>query len=1340
MLTKEYRIPLPLTVDEYRIAQLYMIQKKSRNESSGKQSGVEIIKNEPYSGGPGGNGQYTFKVYHVGSHLPGWFRAILPKSALRVEEEAWNAYPYTRTIYRCPFVEKFKIDIETVYLPDAGTTDNVFDLATAELRTRIVDLINFVSDQPPSSDYHEDEDPIIYCSQRTGRGPLESNWLKQRSQGLGAGTDAGPVMCAYKLCRVEFKYWGMQSKIEKFIHDTALRRTMLRAHRQAWAWQDEWYGLSLTDIRNLEAETQRALAEKMAASSQDPLAPDDEEDDGSDVALSPQRAQGHCNSGSNSAQDSPRQQPPVAGTAFASSSDEAASAAAPTTSGHVAVAITPKLSSGSLFKQSSRGNSRERISRVSTVGSRSSKISWQSMENVDDASSGDEYYDAEETLIETQPPIMYSIKEEHDSRDVTGANHIGPQTDGKAGQPPVCQLSQPDFVNQKTAMLFLVLHGGTMLQGEADRNSVMSDISTLKNTFDSIIRSHYPSLIGRYVLKLVACPSFHLDALNMLASVSPRTGTAAVNLSLSGAGASQGSAVSQSEFFPISAVPLLATSSPAYGRALQTTASRANKAFLDFRLSDEGRGFCGQVCLIGDSVGALLGFDILSAAKDDGSGDRLTSADSLKRCSSDSHLGDEPGDHQNESDSQCSVSYPTHKLARNLSSPVPNIQLPRQSGTDLKDIRQSNSRTCSVTSTASGSLPPAPAAVSLPLFEFDVSDFFMLGSPIAEILAHRLIMLGKGGLQRPVCSQLYNLYHCSDPSAGRLEPLLDELFIDIDSVKIARYQRYPLGDGLSTSLLDTMQKIGKFASPSDGHFALSRKESNGSYASATSLDANIEYVAALARRWWGMKRLDYSLYCPEALEMFPTNSLPALFHASYWESTDVASFILRQLVQGEDVEPSGGENERVPKFLPSNPREKWLQTRSAIKTKNIAPNHRGNDCIVLEGQPQMLAARFMYGPLDMVTLSGEMVDVHIVKDTAQGEWIYMGSQMTDRYGRVSHQLPEGEQLPIGMYPVKMVVRGDHTFADLYLMVLPPNAGCVVFSIDGSFTASMSLMANNPKVRPGSVDVVRHWQDLGYIIVYVSARPDMQLRKMVGWLAQHNFPHGMVAFMDGLSADPLRQKACYLRTLLQETQLNVCAAYGSQKDISVYQAVGLPQEKIFAIGKVSKKVGGFAQVLSTGYAVHLQDLLSGPTRPRPCKSNARIFLQKSCFSLPAQRRKSYIRHKSATSSAASCGSGSDGHAGSSAGGSSDRERAAITVSQLGTTVIDAAAEGGLGTAAPPRGRSPHQRVPPPPAGAIVAATAAATAVATATSSGVGGGSMDRDVPASTRGSLSASTTV
>lgn len=38
---------------------------------------------------------------------------------------------------------------------------------------------------------------------------------------------------------------------------------MLRAHRQAWCWQDEYYGLTMEDIRRLEHETQLALKEKM---------------------------------------------------------------------------------------------------------------------------------------------------------------------------------------------------------------------------------------------------------------------------------------------------------------------------------------------------------------------------------------------------------------------------------------------------------------------------------------------------------------------------------------------------------------------------------------------------------------------------------------------------------------------------------------------------------------------------------------------------------------------------------------------------------------------------------------------------------------------------------------------------------------------------------------------------------------------------------------------------------------------------------------------------------------------------------------------------------------------
>lgn len=68
----------------------------------------------------------------------GWLKAILPKTALTFDEEAWNAYPYTKTRYTCPFVEKFYLEIETHYLSDNGCQENIFHLQGSDLRNRAV--------------------------------------------------------------------------------------------------------------------------------------------------------------------------------------------------------------------------------------------------------------------------------------------------------------------------------------------------------------------------------------------------------------------------------------------------------------------------------------------------------------------------------------------------------------------------------------------------------------------------------------------------------------------------------------------------------------------------------------------------------------------------------------------------------------------------------------------------------------------------------------------------------------------------------------------------------------------------------------------------------------------------------------------------------------------------------------------------------------------------------------------------------------------------------------------------------------------------------------------------
>lgn len=62
---------------------------------------------------------------------------------------------------------------------------------------------------------------------------------------------------------------------------------------------------------------------------------------------------------------------------------------------------------------------------------------------------------------------------------------------------------------------------------------------------------------------------------------------------------------------------------------------------------------------------------------------------------------------------------------------------------------------------------------------------------------------------------------------------------------------------------------------------------------------------------------------------------------------------------------------------------------------------------------------------------------------------------------------------------------------------------------------------------------RHWQELGFLIVYVTSRPDFQKMKVMAWLAEHNFPYGLVTFGNGISKDLQRHKTEFLRYLVND---------------------------------------------------------------------------------------------------------------------------------------------------------------------------------------------------------------
>ncbi|KAM8886329.1 membrane-associated phosphatidylinositol transfer protein 2-like isoform 5-T7 [Spinachia spinachia] len=1288
MLIKEYRIPMPMSVEEYRIAQLYMIQKKSREESCGEGSGVEILENKPYTDGPGGTGQYTHKVYHIGMHIPSWFRSILPKAALRVEEESWNAYPYTRTRYTCPFVEKFSIDIETYYKPDTGNQADVFNLSPLEKRQRSIDPIDIVTDPMSPHEYKAEEDTRLFKSAKTQRGPLQDDWIEEYNNNPGKT----PIMCAYKLCKVEFRYWGMQSKIERFIHDVGLRKVMVRAHRQAWCWQDEWYGLTMEDIRHLELETQLALATKMAQFSQAEEATE-----------------------ANGGAPSPDKDQEVKEAISSIEADEVVESS----SGEVLQAR------GVLTKQWSTSSRSSRSSKRGVSPSRHSLSEWrmQSIARDSEDSSDEEFFDAHEDLSDSEEVFPKEIAkwnsndlmDKMDAAEETPGELLKEMTvdyeratseerldemrgsvSGQTDSTPIPTItvtrhqsessSQPCLQPSKIHVLVLVLHGGNILDtGGGDQNSKQADVNTISTAFNTVMRVHYPVALGRIAIRLVPCPAICAEAFSLVSNLSPY-------------GYDEGCLSSSQDHIPLAALPLLATSAPQYQDAMAAVVVRANQVYTDFLKSLDGAAFSGQVCLIGDCVGGILGFDALCSSNQTVNESQNSSRRGSIVSGQDQDLLS-PGIIVNSGHGAAS---PTLEGTRHLSRS--NIDIPRASAADdtkrllprkgsdsstyepdtikqhqafLTSLHSSVLRSDTVSRRSSSSIMLDGSSQGK--FDFEVSDFFMFGSPLGLVLALRKTVIPTLDVAqlRPACQQVYNLFHPADPSASRLEPLLERKFHLMPPFNVPRYQRFPLGDGNSALLVETVQSNAQLLLDSGPPLSLRCQETisetcipvpvlnwqegclkatpatmesdvvqshggvfmDSSYpsspitgplsrgqrrASEVSIASQVSgmadsyttsNVANIAARWWGTKRLDFALYCPDALTAFPTVALPHLFHASYWESTDVVSFLLRQVMRHENSSILELDGKEVTEFTPSKPREKWLRKRTHVKIRNVTANHRVNDAVFTEDSQQVVAGRFMYGPLDMVTLAGEKVDLHIMTQPPSGEWVYFNTEVSNSSGRVSFVVPEDKRLGIGVYPVKMVVRGDHTFADSYLTVIPRGTEFVVFSIDGSFAASVSIMGSDPKVRAGAVDVVRHWQDLGYLIIYATGRPDMQKQRVVAWLSQHNFPHGIVSFCDGLVHDPLRHKANFLKSLT-ELHLKIFAGYGSTKDISVYTSIGLSPSHIYIVGRPSKKLQHQCQFITEGYAAHLSQL-EYSHRSRPAKSSsARMVLRKASFGVGA----------------------------------------------------------------------------------------------------------------------------
>lgn len=242
--------------------------------------------------------------------------------------------------------------------------------------------------------------------------------------------------------------------------------------------------------------------------------------------------------------------------------------------------------------------------------------------------------------------------------------------------------------------LFLVVHGGCGLQhGAIDQANHDIDFRTLKNTLEEVLNTHYHFARGRVTIKSIPTPNIGTKAYETLSSLSPAHNSTLLEHTQKSV---------PNFIFPISALPILATSDSTYSASLRQLVISANIIYQDFLESrNASRSFKGNVCILADSLGSVMVYDILSRSSE-GGGDPVLKAESSSNSS------------------PAATPFKPHPKPHPLS-------FHHQHSSD-----QPHSETSSVR------------------FMFDVCNLFMFGSPLGLILSHRQITGLKGNITTPL--------------------------------------------------------------------------------------------------------------------------------------------------------------------------------------------------------------------------------------------------------------------------------------------------------------------------------------------------------------------------------------------------------------------------------------------------------------------------------------------------------------------------------------------------------------------------------------------------------------
>lgn len=250
----EWRVILPLTLDQYRRAEKYSIARRTLDDAD-QNGGLERVVSDQREW-QGEQANYTKLFYRYKKRILTFMRVVLPNNFTDLIEEVYDQFPKKTSVFSIlNRPDTLKMTVTTHVLEYQGV-DQVFDdtevYSQEEIQNREIfylDIVNWSSAK--SNDYKIDgfECPEANISKLTATGKPDKHiipdWVKSYN---------GPMVIARKVVRCKVSIFGLSSLAEDLVTNKLLSGLYSDLHKSMVFWAKDWNNLNFNDVLKYDSE------------------------------------------------------------------------------------------------------------------------------------------------------------------------------------------------------------------------------------------------------------------------------------------------------------------------------------------------------------------------------------------------------------------------------------------------------------------------------------------------------------------------------------------------------------------------------------------------------------------------------------------------------------------------------------------------------------------------------------------------------------------------------------------------------------------------------------------------------------------------------------------------------------------------------------------------------------------------------------------------------------------------------------------------------------------------------------------------------------------------------